>query len=158
MSLLIIHLIITTSLQLHSSFQYNDMKFIIKNRIIQNALNKKKPFKFTHMSTIFTDGKLYNGIIKPTNLPNYVLIADNESGMHFFPYYLNSEKNITLYNCIWEGKPSFETRKTTVKHAIEWFTTHFTIQSYNIDIHNCLAEINIPFLEKTWLLDIHDES
>ncbi len=128
------------------------MQFVIKNRMIQKAFNKKKPFKFTHISTIFTDGKVYNGIIKPTKLPNKVLIADNEFGMHFFPYYLDSENSIILYNCIWEGNPSFEARKTTINLVMDWFNTHFTIASYHIDIDNCLAEIKISNLEKSWLL------
>tara|TARA_B100001173_G_C15888461_1_gene504549 strand:+ start:66 stop:560 length:495 start_codon:yes stop_codon:yes gene_type:complete len=158
MTISIIHLIITTSLQLHSSFPYKHVQPLIQKNIIANYNNKKIPIKYTPIHTILSDGTLHKGIIKPTKLPNNVLIACNEQGMHFFPYYLNSEKNIILYNCIWRGNPSFESKKKITEPVIQWFTTHFTIQMYNIDIHDELAAFKLPVIEKCWLLDFNNEN
>jgi hypothetical protein len=155
MTISIIHLIITISLQLHSSFPYKDVQPLIQKTLMDNT--NKIPFKYVSINTILTDGTLHKGIIKPTKLPNNVLVASNEQGMHFFPYYQDTEKNIILYNCIWSGNPSFESKKIIAKPVMEWFTTHFTIQTYSIDVHDGLAALKLPFIEKSWLLDFNDE-
>mgnify|MGYP001309100472 CR=1 FL=1 len=155
MTISIIHLIITTSLQLHSSFPYKDVEPLIHKNLIANT--NKIPIRYVSIYTILDDGTLHKGIIKPTKLPNNVLVASNEQGLHFFPYYQDTEKNVILYNCIWNGNPSFESKKIITEPVIKWFTKHFTIQTYNIDVHDELAAFKLPFIEKSWLLDFNDK-
>tara|TARA_B100001175_G_scaffold313192_1_gene320378 strand:+ start:3038 stop:3526 length:489 start_codon:yes stop_codon:yes gene_type:complete len=155
MTISIIHLIITTSLQLHSSFPYKDVQPLIQKNLITNTNNI--PIRYVSIYNILDDGTLHNGIIKPTKLPNNVLVASNEQGLHFFPYYQDIEKNIILYNCIWSGNLSFESKKNIAQPVIEWFTTHFTIQTYSIDYHHGLAVFKLPLIEKSWLLDFNQE-
>ncbi len=156
MTISIIHLIITTSLQIHSSFPYKDIQPLIQKNIIANKNNVN--IKYVSIYSILHDESLNKGIIKSTTLPNNVLVVSNEQGMHFFPYYQDTKKNVILYNCIWSGNLTFESKKIISEPVIKWFAKHFTIQTYNINLHDELAAFNLPFIEKNWLLDLNDNN
>ena len=109
MSFTIINFIITSSLQIHSSFPYNEIKPLINKNL---RTNKHFPnIKYSSINNILNDNTLYNGKVVPIKIPNNVLVVNNNKDIHYFPYYKDSNKNIILHSCIWSDNPSFNLKK-----------------------------------------------
>ena len=142
--------IISSSLQIHSSFPYNEIKPLINKNIRTN--NNFQSIKYSSINTILNRDILYNGKVVAIKRPNNVLVVNNNKDIHYFPYYKDSNKNIILHSFIWSGNPSFNLKKKITNDVIKWFTKYFSIQSYKIHNTDDLNVIENAILENNWLI------
>ena len=142
--------IISSSLQIHSSFPYNEIKPLINKNMRTN--NNFQSIKYSSINTILNRDILYNGKVVAIKRPNNVLVVNNNKDIHYFPYYKDSNKNIILHSFIWSGNPSLNLKKKITNDVIKWFTKYFSIQSYKIHNTEDINVIEYAILENNWLI------
>lgn len=91
---------------IHNLFKYNEVSHLVKSRLNEDIRVNKISFDDLHN---------YHGTIHPTKVAKYVIVAMNDSGMHFF---LHDDTHIR--RCLWDADLAFCEKKETLVELFRW--------------------------------------